>query len=333
MLGNNQNRHYPLNVPSSARPASIKLEPIRPGDIVEVIAPASKSTRAQLAADLRALKAIGLVPRVSRQIFGPSFLFANTDKHRLAQLQRALYAPDSSLIWCVRGGYGSIRLLPAVEKWRRPTRPKILLGYSDITTLHVFLNQRWRWPSLHGPLLDRLGRNALSARDRKELLALLYGRQKEVLFTGLRALNASAARARNVRGPVLGGNMAVLQSGLGTRSGLRPARGTLLFFEDIGERPHRVDRMLTQFAQAGWFERAGAVILGDFRLENEADRRRLWSDVFARFAREVKIPVVAGVPVGHDPRRSCTLPFNTAATLSLGRRPQLLVASGIRAFA
>ncbi|NJL24346.1 MAG: hypothetical protein HC902_03680 [Calothrix sp. SM1_5_4] len=90
-----------------------------------------------------------------------------------------------------------------------------------------------------------------------------------------------------------------------------------------------MDRMLSQFAQAGWFNQAKAVVLGHFLLQDAAERRRLWNDVFARFASEAKIPVLAGLPVGHDPRRQMTLPLNTPARLYLGLTPRLHVSSGI----
>jgi muramoyltetrapeptide carboxypeptidase len=310
-------------------PLKMRLQAIQPGDIVDVVAPASACTREELKLGIKALHGLGLVPRVPKDIFAKSLLFSNSDEKRLAQFKKAIYAADSHLIWCVRGGYGALRLMPEIQKWKRPARPKILLGYSDITTLHVYLNQQWKWPTLHGPLLDRLARNALTASERKELFGVLYGKQNEVIFKNLKPLNRAARQKKVLRGPVLGGNMAVLQSGLGTVAALRP-KGDIIFFEDTGERPHRVDRMLSQFAQAGWFESARAVVLGQFMLNNAKDRRGLWNDVFPRFAAATKIPVLAGMPVGHDPRAQRTLPFNTRAELHLGPQASLIVDSGIR---
>jgi muramoyltetrapeptide carboxypeptidase len=254
-------------------------------------------------------------------------LFANTDERRLAHLRAAVYAEDSNLIWCVRGGYGSIRLLEGMARWPKPRRAKMLLGYSDVTTLHAFVNQRWGWPSLHGPMLERLGR-AVAPSERKFQLDVIFGRRAEASFGALKPLNHAARAARVIRAPILGGNAAVLQSSLGTPFALDP-RGAILFLEDIGERPHRVDRMLTQFRQAGWFDRARAVVFGHFQLAAEADRRQLRRDVFPRFAAEVKIPVLGGLPVGHDPRRQLTLPLNTPAVLSLGPRGSLRVRTGL----
>lgn len=320
MLGNNLIPIYSLEM---------RLDPIQPGDIVDVVAPAWASTKQELKLGIKALLALGLVPRVPKDIFGKSALFANSDEKRLVQFKRAVYAPDSRLIWCVRGGYGAIRLVPAIEKWRRPELAKILLGYSDITTLHVLINQKWKWPTLHGPLLDRLARGAMTAREHKELFDILYGRKQEVKFNGLRPLNRAAKKSRVLNAKIVGGNMAVLQSGLGTPAALRPGK-SFLFFEDTGERPHRVDRMLTQFEQAGWFRNCRAVLLGHFLLTDPHDRRLLWNDVIPRFAARMKIPVIAGLPVGHNRKAQRVLPFNTMAELHLGQSPTLLVDSGIR---
>lgn len=304
------------------------MKPVKSGDIVDVVAPASACTRAELVQGVHAIRRLGLVPRVPKNLFGRSHLFANSDALRLKHLQRAIYAADSKLVWCVRGGYGAIRLMPEVVRWRRPTHSKIFLGYSDITTLHLDFNQRWGWPTLHGPLLDRFGRDGLTPRERKELLGLISGTLREVEFNGLKALNRQARQTRVVRGRVLGGNMTVMASGLGTASALKPGPH-ILFFEDTGERPHRVDRMLTQMTQAGWFKNCRAIVLGGFILKDPRDLRILRQDVFPRFAATLKIPFLAGLAVGHKDRGQRTLPLNTPARLYLGQSPRLVVDSGI----
>lgn len=306
----------------------MRVEPVVPGDIVDVVAPASRCSDQELKAALRALKELGLVPRVPRGMFAKSVLFANRDEVRLHQLRAALYARDSRMVWCVRGGYGALRLMPAISGWTKPARAKIFIGYSDITTLHVHLNQKWGWPTLHGPMLDRLGRGVMSAGEKRELFGMIFGGVAGAEFTRLRPLNKFAKTKRRVAGVVRGGNLAVLQSGLGTKSGLRGGKH-ILFLEDIGERPHRVDRMLSQLSQAGCFEGVKALVLGHFSLSDAKDRRGLWNDVIPRFASSVRFPVLAGLPVGHDPKVNYTLPFNTPAELTLGPSPALRVSSGI----
>ncbi len=307
----------------------MKTKALQPGDIVDVVAPASRCTDGELKAGLKFLRSLGLKPRVSKKLFAKkSVLFSNSDKERLSQLKKAVYARDSRMIWCVRGGYGSLRLMPEVRRWKRPREAKIFLGYSDITTLHAHFNQVWSWPTLHGPMLERAGSGRMSAGEKRALLSLLFGRTDKVEFKSLKALNRAARKPRTIKGTLWGGNMAVLQSALGTPSALKP-NGHVLFFEDTGEAPHRVDRMLSQFAQAGWFKNTKAIIFGHFLLDDSKLRRDLWNDVIPRFAASVNFPVFKGLPVGHNRKVQFPLPFNTAVVLKTGARAHLSVASGI----
>ncbi len=305
----------------------MKVRALRSGDIVDVVAPASRCPVLDLKLGVDRLRSMGLVPRVPKNLFGSSALFANRDEVRLKQLSRALTAEDSQAIWCVRGGYGSMRLLPELAKLKRNARPKIFIGFSDITSLHTFLNQEWGWPTLHGPMLGRLGRGESKGAELWSLFGFLFGTQTEFVFESLKPLNQAARSQKVIRGQVVGGNMAVLQSGFSTPFELRP-RGNILFFEDIGEKPHRVDRMLTQMKQAGWFKQARAVVFGQFLMPHPSEKRILSHDVLARFAKDCAIPVLSGLPVGHEPKRQMPLPLGTPAQLHLGRSPHLRVLSG-----
>lgn len=304
------------------------LSALRPGDIVDVVAPASRCTDQELRHGLKALEKAGLVPRVPKRLFAPSRLFSNSDEIRLEHLRRALYAPDSKMIWCVRGGYGSLRLIPQLLKWPQPRQKKIFLGYSDITTLHMFLNQQWKWPTLHGQMLERFGGSKMSVRERQHLLSILFGKRNEVDYGPLTPLNSAARRSRQIRGRVSGGNLAVVVSSLGTPAEYAPP-SEILFFEDIGERPHRVDRMLSQMQQSGKFKKAKAIVFGYFMLDQARDRRDLWNDVIPRFASSMKIPVLKGLPVGHNWEKQAPLPFQTPAVLVTGQKGRLIVQSGI----
>lgn len=304
------------------------LEPVRQGAIVDIVAPASACAVSELKGAVRLLKEMGLTPRVPGNLFAKSLLFSNSDEERLRQLKKAIYAPDSNFIWCVRGGYGALRLMPSVARWPKPKRAKIFLGYSDITTLHAFFNQKWGWATLHGPLLDRFGREAMSRPEHRQLFGMLFGQESEAQFKNLEPLNAAARKSKTIRSTVIGGNLTVLQSSLGTGASLRGGKH-ILFLEDTGERPHRVDRMLTQMEQAGALAGVRAVVFGYFQLSNAKDRRDLWRDVMARFAASTNLPVLRGLKVGHDPIVQMTLPLNTPAILSLGSSPNLKVQSGI----
>lgn len=309
---------------------SKKWQALQWGDIVDVVAPASACKPQELRAGIRYLKSLGLVPRVAKNILKPTPLnFAQSDEVRFQQLKSALLAKDSKAIWCLRGGYGSLKLVPQLSKLKKPKHSKVLLGFSDITTLHAFLNQEWKWPTLHSPVLTRMGSEKARPIEQREVAAMLFGRKPEQVFTGLKPLNSAARLHRKIRGHVVGGNLAVLQSGLGTPWELR-TKNQIIFLEDIGEKPYRVDRMLEQWSQGGAFEKAKAIVFGSFSMENARDMRLLWNDVIPRFAKKQKIPVLNGLRVGHGNQQH-TLPFLTDAELRLGSKPTLKVATGFRA--
>lgn len=308
--------------------ATQKWSFLKPGDLIDLVAPGSACSQSELEASLAELEKWGFRARVPKNIFSGHPILANDDSVRFAQLKSAFYAEDSQAIWCVRGGYGSIRLLPMMQKLKKPKRTKVLLGYSDITTLHHFVQSHWGWASLHSPLFDRLGSGKMSEQDKRDFFKLLEGRKTEVKFAGLKPLNRAAKKSQKIEAPIVGGNLCVWASTLGTAE-QASAAGAFLFLEDIGERPHRVDRMLEQLKQAGAFKKCRGVLLGDFLLESH-DKDLLWKDVFQRFAESVSFPVWKGLPVGHGPIQK-TLPLGVQAVLkSTSQSAQLTVASGGR---
>jgi muramoyltetrapeptide carboxypeptidase len=302
------------------------LSLLQPADVVEVVAPGSRCSDESLKGGLEFLRRLGLKPRLPRSLFGADLLCASSDRVRFEHLKRALYAPDSRCLWCVRGGYGAIRLVERLLELPPPPRPKLLIGYSDATTLHYLFNHHWKWPSLHGPLLDRLGSGGALAQDVDELKAVLFGTRREVEFAGLTPLNSAARSRRVVASRVFGGNLTVLQTTLGTGLQRRPRQ--ILFLEDVGERGYRVDRMLQHLAQAGTLRNLKAVVFGTFIGGQEPDGRMLVPQVLQRFAREQPFPVLTGVDAGHGERQR-PLFFNTRAELHCGAAPRLSVATAV----
>lgn len=295
---------------------------LEPGDIVDIVAPGFRCSDQSLAAGVEFLRRLGLFPRVPRTIFGSDLLCASSDARRLRHLLNALEAPDSRCVWCIRAGYGAIRLVEPLLSSDRPRVRKLFVGYSDATTLHFLLNHHWGWPSLHGPLLDRLGSGTVAREQIDELRKVLFGGQRRVEFAGLVPLNAAARERRTVSSRVFGGNLTVLQSMLGTRLQRSPRQ--ILFLEDVGERGYRVDRMLTHLAQAGAFRNVRAVIFGSFIGGRETDGTDLVPAVLRRFARTLSVPALSGMAAGHGEQQRPVF-FNTPAELVCGRSPKLFV--------
>lgn len=300
--------------------------PLKKGDIVDVVAPASSTKGDGLQEGLKFLESWGLVPRMPANIFGADVICANTDEERLAQLKHALTSEDSRAIWCVRGGYGANRLIPSLAKIRKPKGPpKLFMGFSDITTLHLFLNSKWGWPTVHGPMVDRIGRGLILKPELQELHDIYFGHEKQVQFKGLIPMNEAARKAGTIRGVVTGGNLMTLQSTIGTQAPWKSA-GKIVFLEEIDERGYRVDRLLEHLRQTGHFDKARAIVLGEFLGGDEADgSNRVWP-VIERFATQMKIPVLKGVQAGHgDMQRP--VPFETNAELN-AKTGTLVIDSG-----
>jgi muramoyltetrapeptide carboxypeptidase len=293
--------------------------PLEVGDVVDVVAPGYRATEAELAGGVRFLESWGLKPRVPKKIFGPDILSSNNDKARFEQLRDAILAPDSKAVWCIRGGYGSNRLIPHLAQLKVPKgQAKLLVGLSDITSLHAFFNQAWGWPTVHGPLLDRLGRKAALPKYERELKKFVFGHEPEIVFRALTPMNDHARRKQVIRGTVTGGNLIVLQSSLGTPYQWQTDK-KILFFEEIGERGYRVDRVLEQMAQAGLFKKAQAIIFGQFTHGEEPKGGNLIWPVLKRFAENANLPVLKGLASGHDIIQR-PLPFAAPSELHLGLR-------------
>ena len=315
------------NKPSKIKSRSTGWAALQIGDIVDVVAPGFSISKENLEAAKKFLVDLGLKPRVPDDIFGPDILCAQTDQKREQQLKAALLAKDSKAIWCLRGGYGAIRLIDGLRKMKAPPKPKIFVGYSDATTLHNFLNHFWGWPTLHGPLLDRLGQHTLPLEQVNEALDIVFGRVDHLVHGDLEPLNSAAQRKQVLRGRVYGGNLTVTQSHLGTEFGKVP-KDAIFVFEDIGERGYRVDRILKQFSQANYFKSAKAVIFGDFVGGEERDGTERVSAVIERFAKESPFAVFRGLKVGHGERQRM-VPLHTPCELRCGAHGVLTSATGI----
>lgn len=309
--------------------------PLKKGDIVDVIAPGFCPTDDEVDAGIQFLESWDLVPRLPHDLFGADVIASNTDEKRLKHLSHALLAKDSAAIWCLRGGYGAIRLVPGLAKLKRPQREKVLLGLSDVTTIQLWLDLKWKWPSLQAPLLDRLGRTVdpKLVREGKprpieahveELRRLVFGETRSVLFEGLRELSGTPipkARARAlIRGKMGGGNIVTYASAIGTS--IHPnSKGQILYFEEIGERGYRVDRLLEQLVQSKVVtKQTKAIVFGEFIGGLENDGTCKVHDVVERFARtwalQNQVPIFTGIQSGHGQNQR-VVPLGTAAVLDL----------------
>jgi muramoyltetrapeptide carboxypeptidase len=258
--------------------------PLRPGDRVAVVAPSGPFDRPSFDKGLEVL-ARRYQPVFTERLFEAHRYLAGTDAARAAELQQALADDSLRAVFVARGGYGAMRLLPSL----RFTTPKPLIGFSDVTALHLAA-QRHGWRSLHAPVLTQLGKQPADVIER--LFALLEG-QPVAALAGLRTVTPGVAE-----GPLVGGNLSVLSSLIGT-PWMPDLRGTVLLLEDVGERPYRLDRMWTHLQLAGLFEGIRGVVFGEFTGCDEKDAGYGSADVLDELVRTLGVPCAAGFRIGH----------------------------------
>lgn len=300
---------------------------LQKNDIVDIIAPASHSPTHKLEAGISWVESIGLIPRVPKDIIKTDIFFAAPLEIQLEHLKRALYS-DSKAIWCLRGGYGSMRLIPHLLKLRPPKKPKLFIGFSDITSLHMFFNQQWNWPTIHGRTISQMHPDFANSPDRKFLKEMIFGKSTQKTFKRLIPLNDHARKEKVIKGTITGGNLRIIQSSLGTSWELQ-AKGKILFIEDVSERGYSIDRMLEQMIQAKIIHKGlKAVIFGDFTESLEKDGKDLSGIALKRFAEKVSYPVLKGLPAGHGDVLNYPVPFNSDSILNLGKKAELVCSYG-----
>ncbi|MFA1537429.1 S66 peptidase family protein [Actinomadura monticuli] len=317
-----------VGMPGGRRPSrkTRRYRRLRPGDRVAVIAPSGPAEPARLEAGLAALRDLGLdavvgkhaLDRVNLGAPGPVrddwHRLAGSDPDRAADLQSAWCDPRVRAVVCARGGYGATRVLDHLD-WDAlgaaadaPAGPKILHGSSDITALHTAFGTRLGVTTSFGPMpAGLLAEDEPGGATLACLRAALFG--GPVTLPGTRVLRPGRAE-----GPLTGGTLSLLTALLGTPYAPPPAAGRVVFLEDVTEAPYRIDRMLVQLLQAGWFDGAAGVALGSWH--DCGDPAEL-DAVFAARLGPLGVPLLAGVPAGHGPRQ---------LTLELGA-PAVLIAS------
>lgn len=295
---------------------------LQKGDVIAVVAPASAPPFEVIARAKAWIEKNGFIAFIPDDMLKPEIYLSNSDQYRLNHLKSVIMNPQVNAIWCIRGGYGCSRLIPELNKMKKQ-KEKLFIGISDITTLHLFFTQKWNWRTLHGPLMDRLAENKLTGKNEQELVQAIQGQLKEITFTGLTGLNASALKNKKIQAPIIGGNLTVLTSNYGTTNELS-AKKHILFLEDLSERGYRVDRMLQQIKQSKAFKHCQAIVLGDFLGGDELNKENHVQITLKNFAEHIKIPVFFGLQSGHGEIQR-PLFFNTKAVLFSGANPKLTV--------
>lgn len=257
-------------------------------------------------AGLRVLRrALQLDLRMAANLLDQEGYLAGSDRVRVEALHRAFADPDAHAMFCARGGYGSTRLLGTLDPERLRQHPKTIVGFSDITALLCWAYVRAGVRGIHGPVITQL--STLHPEDVDRLVDMLRGEVPSPLC----ASQGTVLRGGTVEGPLIPANLEVLRSLVGTRY-LPPMQGAILALEEIGERPYRVDRSLTQLLSSGALRGVRGIVLGQFVNCDPPDDQGIGpTAIQAAIERlgTLGIPLVSGFEFGHDETRHAALPF------------------------
>jgi muramoyltetrapeptide carboxypeptidase len=297
----------------------IKPPRLRKGDTVGLVAPAGSISETLLRRSIENLEALGFRVKYTDRLFARHGYFAGTDTSRARDLEAMFGDPAVKGIFCVRGGYGSVRLIPYLNFEIIKKNPKPFVGFSDITALSYILFVKTGLVTFHGVnsatsfnqyttenfnkvLLDPSAKTVLRAADEERT-------ESEYRITIIRSGKAS--------GQLVGGNLSIMVSMLGTQYDIDTA-GKIIFIEEVREEPYRIDRMLTQMRKAGKFSRAAGIVLGIFRdchpATDEEDGFTLFEVLYDRLY-DLGIPVLYGMSFGHVVNK-LTFPVGIRAELN-----------------
>jgi muramoyltetrapeptide carboxypeptidase len=317
-------------------PPIIKPPKLQSGDKIALVAPGSYISDAELQDSIKNLNDLGFETMYSDKILLQSGYFAGTDEDRAKDLMEKFSDKTVRGIVCARGGYGCSRILPLLDYSVIRTNPKALVGYSDITALLYGIYQKAGLISFHGPV----GTSTFNDYSLNNFKKVLMNPDNSSSFS-----NSISGDDENVygvttivkgkrKGRLVGGNLSIMVSLIGTEFDVDYSN-KIVFIEEVGEEPYRIDRMLTQMIQAGKFKNSAGIMMGIFRKCEVKEESALTSKSFTlmevlkdRFS-SLKIPVVYGMSFGHV-KDKFTIPFGALAELNADKQTFTLLERAVQ---
>src|SRR5579871_902112 len=291
----------------------VKPPTLRPGDTVGIVAPASNILQADLEAGCDALRRAGYNPFYFDSILEHDLYFAGSTARRARELETMFERDDVRAILCARGGYGSNYLLKEIDPSIVKANPKLFIGYSDITSLLTYFRDAAGLVTFHGPMAAK----DWAHEDGVDLLswqAALSGTQVWDVPLCPEVIGLANGEAEGI---LYGGCLSILVASIGTPSEIKTA-GSILFLEDLAEKPFRIDRMLMQLKLGGHFDQVRGIVFGEMLdCTQSANQPYTLQDVIARIVGDLGIPVAFGVKSGHVSSGNITLPFGVRASLKV----------------
>jgi muramoyltetrapeptide carboxypeptidase len=290
-----------------------KVKALRTGDTIGIVAPASDVNKDALLKGVAELERLGFRVRYSDSIFTRYYYFAGPHMDRAQELLRMFENPEIDAIFCARGGYGCHHLLPFLSPEPIKSRPKIFVGYSDITVLLQFLENLCEIACFHGPMVAREFALGEPFYDKENLLRCLT---KPQAGQQIRGPHLESLRGGTSRGTLTGGCLSLLTATLGTPYEVQ-TEGKILFLEDVNAKPFQVDRMLTHLKLAGKLDRVQGIVFGEMlNCVQGSPQDYCLKEIVFNILKDFRFPVLYGLPSGHTTTGALTLPLGVQALLN-----------------
>ncbi len=281
--------------------------PLTPGAKIAIISPARRAQQPHVTEAMKVLEAQGWKPYLTPHAMGENGTFSGSPEQRFADFSQAWLDDSTQAIICTRGGYGAVHLLDQIDALALRSKPKWLVGFSDISALHALLSNQGI-ASVHGPMTKHISVNNGNNDDFRALVSILTGRGADYTFDS-HPLN----RHGSATGPLCGGNLSVIADLIATPyDAIHP--GSILLIEDIAEPVYKIERILYQLRMSGVFDKIAGLIVGEFTDYRPDVNHKSMESMIAKVVEGYDFPVAYGITVGHDDRN---LPLIISAPLTL----------------
>jgi len=320
---------------SELLPKIIKPKRLKSGDTIALVAPGSYISKEELDDSIKKIVGLGFNAVYSEKILNQNGYFSGTDNIRAEDLMEKFEDKNVNGIMCVRGGYGCARILPLLDYKSIKKNPKVLIGYSDVTALMYGIFNKTGLITFHGPVAT----STFNDFSVKNFYSVLTDNIYPIKFS-----NATEELDENpygvvsivkgkAKGKLIGGNLSIMVSLIGTDFDIS-YDNSIIFIEEVGEEPYRIDRMLTQLIQTKKFDKASGIMMGIFRkcepkTENPSfDKSFTLIEVLTDRLSKLQIPVIYGMSFGHI-KNKFTIPFGSNAILDTEEQTFSLIESPV----
>lgn len=290
----------------------LKPEALKSGDAIRIVASSSPFEKRHFFKGVAFLKSLGFKIKYEKGIFSKKHYLAGTDARRAHELVKALNDQSAKAVLFARGGYGMMRLLPFLDKAKLTQKPKIVLGYSDITALLGYLHHCLKWVCFYGPVVAK----DIHAGASKDTLNSFYtGLTKKEPLDVFKFKDTITVTRGRVTAPITGGCLSLMVSLMGTPYEI-DTDNKILFLEDVNEQPYQIDRMLMQLKLGKKFKKCRGLVFGSLAPKNKASH---YIDTIKGVVKEYGFPVLFNFPAGHG-HKQITLPLGVRACLDTAKQ-------------